>query len=61
MNNQVTVFDNTESGKLVKSFAWKNRAKSVLDAGYEIARQRFTTLETETQQRIQMTSNIKEF
>ena len=32
----------------------------VLDAGYEIARQRFAALETETQQRIQMTSNIKE-
>lgn len=56
-----TLADGYKSGKLVKSFAWKNRAKSVLDAGYEIARQRFAALETETQQRIQMTSNIKEF
>lgn len=55
-----TLADGYKSGKLVKSFAWKNRAESVLDAGYEIARQRFAALETETQQRIQMTSNIKE-
>ena len=49
-----TLAEGYKSGKLVKSFAWKNRAKSVLDAGYEIARQRFAALETETQQRIQM-------
>lgn len=56
-----TLADGYKSGKLVKSFTWKNRAKSVLDAGYEIARQRFAALETEAQHRIQMTSNIKEF
>lgn len=56
-----TLADGYKSGKLVKSFTWKNRAKSVLNAGYEIARQRFAELKTEAQQRIQMASNIKEF
>lgn len=50
--------DGYKSGKLTKSFQWKNRAKSVLDAGCEIAHQRFTMLETEIQHRIQMSNNV---
>lgn len=40
--------------KLVRSFAWKNRAKGVLDTGYNIAQQRFTMLTAENQNRIEM-------
>lgn len=40
--------------KLVRSFTWKNRAKRVLDAGYNIAQQRFTMLTAENQNRIEM-------
>lgn len=50
--------DGYKSGKLVRQFTWKNRAKPVLDAGYNLAQQRFTMLETETQHRIQMTNNV---
>lgn len=53
-----TLADGYKSGKLTKSFQWKNRAKSVLDAGCDIAHQRFTMLETEIQHRIQMSNNV---
>ena len=53
-----TLADGYKSGKLTKSFQWKNRAKSVLDAGCEIAHQKFTMLETEIQHRIQMSNNV---
>lgn len=46
--------DGYKSNKLVKQFVWKNRAKSVLDAGYKFAQSKFTMLETETQRRIEM-------
>lgn len=53
-----TLADSYKSGKLAKSFQWKNQAKLVLDAGCEISHQRFTMLETEIQHRIQMSNNV---
>lgn len=43
-----------KADKVVKSFVWKNRAKSVLDAGSAIARSNFAALECTAQSRIEM-------
>lgn len=47
--------DSYKADKVIKSFRWSNRAKAILDAGYNLAQQRFTMLETENQSRISMT------
>jgi prophage antirepressor-like protein len=49
-----TLAEGYTNGKLVRSFAWKNRAKGVLDTGYNIAQQRFIALTVESQSRIGM-------
>jgi hypothetical protein len=49
-----TLAEGYTNGKLVRSFAWKNRAKGVLDTGYNISQQRFIALTVESQSRIGM-------
>lgn len=49
-----TLAEGYTNDKLVRSFAWKNRAKGVLNTGYNIAQQRFTALMAESQSRIGM-------
>lgn len=49
-----TLAEGYTNDKLVRSFAWKNRAKGVLDTGYNIAQQRFIALTAESQNRIEM-------
>ena len=46
--------DGYKANKLVKQFQWKNRAKSVLDAGYNLAQNRFALIEAENQKLIGM-------
>ena len=44
-----TLADSYKADKVVKAFAWRNRAKAVLDSGYKMAHDRFDALAAENQ------------
>lgn len=53
-----SLVESYKSNKVVKSFVWKNRARNILNAGYNLAHQQFTMLKTENQHRLQMKGKL---